>query len=257
MARFDTAGNIISAAALELGLGAIPSNDPFASQDPVVQQLCGLFGTAGRLLATRHEWENLIVFAEVLVASGDTGDYDLPSDFVNMVDRTAWDEGKRLPLIGPLSPEQWQYLRVWMNSAFFYIGYRLTNTQLRIFPQPPPVGAKVSLEYRSSSWVIPAAKVSGQYETLGPNGIDRPVVAGDLCLIDPILLNRALKLEFLKARGFDTTAAREDFDAALELALDTATEPPTLKLSVGSGGRFDAPLLGPSNIPITGVGGGS
>ncbi len=256
MARFDTAGNIISDAAVELGLGAVPGRDPFASSDPAMQQMCALFGCVGQSLAKRHEWEHLIINAQILVAQGDTGDYDLPTDFVRMVERTAWDTGKRLPLIGPLSPQQWEYLKVWMNSAFFYIGYRVTNTQLRVFPQPPPVGAAISMEYRSSSWVIPVAQFTGQYETLGPNGADKPALSGDVCLLDPTLLNHAIKLEFKKARGFDTTAVEKDFKEALELSLNIATEAPTLKLSGGHSG-FDAPLIGPGNIPITGIGGGN
>lgn len=76
---------------------------------------------------------------------------------------------------------------------------------------------------------------------------DEPTANTDVLLLESSLLVAALKLEFLKAKGFDTTAAQQDYDEALRLAeaVDVSAAP---VLCVTPGGAASA------NIPETGFG---
>lgn len=56
---YDTAGEIISDAALELGLGT-QTTDPYGSLDPNIQQLCGLLKSGGRKLVFSRDWTYLV-----------------------------------------------------------------------------------------------------------------------------------------------------------------------------------------------------
>lgn len=56
---YDTAGEIIKDAALELGLGTLTA-DPYGSLDPNIQQLCGLLKSGGRKLVFARDWTYLV-----------------------------------------------------------------------------------------------------------------------------------------------------------------------------------------------------
>lgn len=56
---YDTAGEIIKDAALELGLGTL-TTDPYGSLDPNIQQLCGLLKSGGRKLVFARDWTYLV-----------------------------------------------------------------------------------------------------------------------------------------------------------------------------------------------------
>lgn len=56
---YDTAGEIIKDAALELGLGTL-TTDPYGSLDPNIQQLCGLLKSGGRKLVFERDWTYLV-----------------------------------------------------------------------------------------------------------------------------------------------------------------------------------------------------
>ena len=104
---WDTAGNIINDAATELGLQAFQAKaaDPFASTDPNMGQLCQLLKSVGRDLAKRREWTHLRAIHTLTTVEG-VGWYALPADFGRMINQTGWNRTNRLPLGGPLSPQE-------------------------------------------------------------------------------------------------------------------------------------------------------
>jgi len=108
MAQYDTAKNIINAAAVECGLGV--SSDPYASQDPAFVQLVQLLVSAGQELALKFPWEQCVKKYTITTAALDTGDYSLPSDFNWMIDQSGWEATQRYPLGGPLDSQDWQML---------------------------------------------------------------------------------------------------------------------------------------------------
>lgn len=92
--------------------------------------------------------------------------------------------------------------------------------------------------------------VEGTFRNYGT--ADAPSAGTDTVLWDANLVTSALKLAWLKAKGFEWGAAQEEYAKALEAAVGNDTAAPRLQLS--GPGVID-PLLGGHNIPITGYGG--
>lgn len=206
---------------------------------------CKVSGTSG----TAGPYGSVIGATEVegtvtWQCTGRASDYALPSDFSNMVDQTGWNRTNRLPLGGPINSQMWQYLKGRTQGIVFNVAFRFADNILRLYPDTdPPGGYNVVLEYVSSWWVSPTG---GTVPTT-----DAPTANSDVIYFDQLMMMRRLKVDWLKAKGFDTTNAQQQLDEAEEQAMNTDGTAETLRL--GGPGDFD-PLVGPANIPFTGIG---
>ena len=220
---FDTAGNIINDAAVEVGLSSV--SNPYTSMDPNFIQLRTLLKTCGRELLHTRDWTHLRKeYTFTTVAGTDT--YALPADFHNMYDQTWWNRTNRLPVGGPLSAQEWQYLKARLVGVVFTVLFRPMNQQIKIYPDgaDTPGGYTIAFEYNTSYWVSVAATPT----TLTA---DAPAASTDTLWFDPVLLLRYLKLNFLKAKGFDTSAAQAEFDLTLERVKGDDSISPILSLN--------------------------
>lgn len=293
---FSTAGTLINRAAVEVGLTAV--SDPYASTDQNFIQLCGLLQSLGDELWRQGRWQQM---QQVYTFTTDAGvaRYDLPADFGTMIDQTGWNRTNRLPLGGPLSPQEWEYLKAFQSGVVFTILFRPINQQLWFLPDDAiPADFVVAFEYLSRFWVIPTERqgtsgpwsdgisvTTSDYFTNGGNtyvatstgttgdsgptgtgigisdggvtwdyveawGAVAPTTKDDLILYDPLLVVRGLKLAFLKAKGFDTAIAQDEFDTILEAAKADDAAAPVLSLNQSTEGY----LLSDKNVPITGFG---
>jgi hypothetical protein len=243
MARYDTAGDIINAAASSVGLTAIP--DPFASSDPAFVQLRNILTSAGRELIGLHDWQRLIKQHSITTAvPPDTGEYDLPADFGRMIDQTGWSPTNRLPLGGPLSPQDYTYLvNTNLASSTIYVSFRQAQGKFIVLPQPPPNAMEMNFEYISRDWVALA---------IAPTVLaaDEVTANDDVVLYEPILIEKFLKLRFLEAKGFDTTAAMGQFNTVFMQWTGNDISAPTLNMA-----RMRVfPYLNWRNIPETNYG---
>jgi hypothetical protein len=237
----STANNILNRVAAEVGVA--PVVDPFASSDPTFVKLRYLLNIAGEELVEAHPWEQLLKEHQILTQSGDTGTYPLPSDFAYMINQTGWERSQRVPLGGPLSPQDWAYLKGRnLASNTLYASFRLIDGQFKIYPEPPPTGLDINFEYMSTQWVRSATM---------PFTFTDEVTAGDQTpIIHRTLLSRYLKLKFLEATGFDTTKAQDDFNQMFSFLTGTEKGAPILDV----GGTNAYPYLNVGNIPDTGYG---
>ena len=200
----DTATNIINRVAAEVGIE--PVIDPFSSPDASFVQLRYLINTAGEELAQSYPWELLIKETQIATLDTDSGDYPLPDDFYYMINQTGWERQENVPLFGPLSPQDWQYLLGRdLVSSTIYASFRIQEGVFRLFPQPPPNGLDIHYEYVSKNWVSDGVLPTPTYK-------DSVTVGTDVPLYDRTLISRYLKLKFLEAKGFDTTKAQGDFN---------------------------------------------
>jgi hypothetical protein len=243
---FGTAGEVIADAANELALGVYePSSfDPWASSDPNISQMIALMKSAGRSLVRERNWTYLRrEHSFTTVAGIDT--YDWPAGFLNMIDQTGWVRTTRLPMSGPLSPQEWQYMKARLVGATLTLLFRPMEQQLHIFPDAPntPGDMTIAFEYQHSLWISVAA-------TPTVPSLDAPVARDDTVWFDSFLMSRRLKLEFLKAKGFDTTQALQDYKSAFDLISNDDTQAPIINLAK----RGDNILMGERNVPITGFG---
>lgn len=238
-----TANNIINRVAAELGL--LPVENAYASTDPAFIQMKYLLNVAGEELLMATEWELLTKEYSFVTQQGDSGDYPLPADFFSMINQTGWDRTENVPLMGALSPQQWQYLLGRdLVSQTIYASFRLNEGLFKLFPQPPPTGLDIHYEYVTKNWVQDGTNPTAYKDEI-TSGADTP-------LYDKTLISRYLKVKMLEAKGFDSTKAQDDFNQVFSFLTGRDKSPPTL--NAGSGGGF--PYLDAyRNLPDTGYGG--
>lgn len=240
MARWDEAGDIINDAAVEVGLTAVA--DPFASTDAAFVQLCRLLTTSGRELLGIHQWQKFVSEHSITTDALDTGKYELPTDFLYMIDQTGWTPTNRLPMGGPLSAQDWSFIvgSSW-NQYTIYVSFREADGQLWIQPNDPvPDDIEITFEYITNNWA----------ETSGGTAINRVTASDDIVYFPPMLIMRLLKLRFLEAKGFDTTAALGQYNTALATWIPKDKSAPVLSMS----NRRLFPYLDWRNIPETNFG---
>jgi hypothetical protein len=119
--------------------------------------------------------------------------------------------------------------------------YRMRGGKLELFFSPS-ASENLKLSYTSRAWVRDASDPL----------VFRDYVKNDadVVLFDPELMEAALKLRFLIAKGFDTNAAQSEYDDALEAAQNADSDAPVLSPT-----PYEYPLLSPAfNLPDTGYG---
>lgn len=246
MPRFDDAGTIVNAAAAECGL--TPVSNPFLVSDPSFAQLCVLLTSAGRELFGAHQWQRFVKTYSITTAvPPDTGNYDLPSDFAYLIDQTGWSPtsgGAGLPLGGPLTEQDWSYLvSTNLAASTIYLSFKQADGQFQVLPQPPPTGQTITFEYMSRLWVSLTAAPTVPAK-------DSVTLTSDVVLFEPILIVKLLKLRFLEAKGFDTTAAVAQF--ANVFSQWTGKDKSAATLNMARARVF--PYLGWRNVPETNYG---
>ena len=242
MARYETAAQAIQQAALECGL--VSGTNPYVSSDPAIVQMVGLLNSCGRELLTMREWQRMIVSYTITVAAGDTGFYNLPADYQRHIDQTDWNPSNRLPLGGPLTAQDYTYLLATnLASSTIYISFREKDGQFVILPQPPPVGQVITFEYISRYWVA----LAGAPTVLAQDTATAP---DNVIMFDPLLIQKLLKLRFKEAKGFDTTAASQQFNNAIMSFGGQDKSAPVLSAARSRG----FPYIDDRNVPETNYG---
>lgn len=239
-----TATNILNDAAVELGLAAV--TDPVANTDQAYVQLLYLLNSAGRRLLRMYQWERLVADHTITTTALDTGEYALPADFGYMIPQTGWEQNDNVPLIGPLSAQDWTYLRGRdLVDQTIYASFRLQKGVFTIYPNDPvPAGLEITFEYISNQWVL---DTDGTTRKAG-------VVAGtDTVLYDRTLITQLLKALWLDSKSFDSTRVWAGFNELFEAFTGQEKSAPILNAGFGRGRLF--PLLHPLyNTPDSGYG---
>lgn len=205
--RYIDAQTIVNRVAVETGLNAVA--DVFASSDPAIVQMRTLLTSCGQTLIQDYEWSRLLMTKEFIALTGEPGIYDLPDDFSYMIDQTGWQRGGPAiwPLQGPASPQTWSYLKAsQLYRITLFAWFRLADGKLEIFPAPIVADIPISYMYISRGWAL-AADATTLKDAVTQND--------DLVLFEPIMIVNFLKLKWLTAKGFDNTAAGQDFDKSL------------------------------------------
>lgn len=165
--------------------------------------------------------------------------YGLPSDYYSTVNRTHWDKSKRWEMLGPESPQQWEWLLSGYISTGPRIRWRLLGQYLQIWPGMNG-GELLGFEYRSNAWAYNALGVPKTSLTADT----------DTCIYPDRVMVLGTKLKYFEAKGFDTTALYRDYLAELETAM--AQDMAAANLSFAP--RPGTVLIGYDNIPDSGYG---
>jgi len=207
MARLATVNGIIRAVAGEVGLDSTVQ-DVVASKDPNFQQLVVLLNSACQELVELFPWQILLKDYAYVTLDTDTGVYDLPDDFCYMVDQSGWERSNRMPLGGPLSTQQWNYLAGRdLVSSTIYVNFRMVTNKFEIYPQPVPAGLNINFSYISRNFAATNTDLDIPSDNI--------TEGSQFILFEPILIQKFLKCKFLEAKGFDSSAARNEFENML------------------------------------------
>lgn len=233
--RTATANEVVNAAAQELGLLTSTVADVYASTDAVVVRLRALLEGMGQDLVRMRPWTHLQKEATVTTVNG-TASYSLPADYSSMVPLTHWNRSADLPLAGPVGPQGWQLLV--SSDTVSSVTYFFRVQANRLYLNPTPTAADtLAYEYVSAYWVQPSGETTPTAET--------PTASTDTIWFDKRLLVSGLKLAWLESNGFESTAARNAYEAALSAVSGGDGAQPALSLAPV--GRRHGPSLPETN----------
>jgi hypothetical protein len=239
----STANDILNRVGVEVGLD--PVNDPYSTTDKSYVQMRYLLNVAGEELCQAYEWGDLVEEHSIQTQATDSGDYDLPADFLYMINQTGWERAESVPLYGPLSAQDWQYLLGRdLVSHTIYASFRLKEGKFSIFPQPPPDGLDIHFEYIRRNWVLEAGTTD--------SFTDSVETGGDVPIFNRTLISRYLKVKWLEAKRFDSTRAQADLNQIFEQL--TGRDKGSKILSAGRNARGYPYLNSWTSVPDTGFG---
>jgi hypothetical protein len=165
--------------------------------------------------------------------------YDLPSDYETIADRTQWDKSKHWEMLGPEDAQQWQWLKSGYISTGPRIRWRILGQYFQTWP-PMNTSEYLGFEYRSNAW---AESSSGTPKTSF-------TADSDTCLYDDRLMVLATKLKYFQIKNFDTTALTQDYQRYLSVIKANDKGSPNLSFAP----QPSKVLIGYANIPDTGYG---
>jgi len=238
-----TVNQILNRVAVECGLNS--EDDPFASNEQFFIQLRGLLQIACEQLCLAFPWEFLTKTyqfdpsTEPVVNEG----YALPADLVDIVDQTVWDLTNDIRYYGGITRPQAAAIEAVDNPATAYT----YNTRGGVLHLTPGLTASNAVKYRylSNSFALP----DGESDI--NNAINLFTDGSDQILFDRTLVSRALKVKWLEAKGFDSSAALGELNQTFNFLIGKDNGGAILDIGRRSGG---VRLIDGNNLPLTGYG---
>ena len=160
--------------------------------------------------------------------------YTLPSGFDRITDRTQYDKSKRWEMLGPETPQQWQWLKSSYISTGPRIRWRIMGQKFQIWPLTS-TNEYLSFEYISTNW---ATSTTGATQSSLIQDTDTNIFPDRLMVL-------GLKKKYFEIKGFDTSSFQRDYDMQLNIAKANDAGSATLSLAP----RVANVLIGWENIP--------
>jgi hypothetical protein len=243
MAQFDTVTQILADVGTELGLGTVTAS--YSSTDANTLLLQRLLVVVGRSLIRRNEFLQCRISTTFATAA--TAEQTLAADALTLVDGTLWDRTNDRPLL-LLTPDKWEQLKA-VGSTYSTHPECIRATRVAVngrcgieFLSAAPNGTvTIGYQYRSSFWVAVDASSAPT--------LDAPAATTQVVRIDSHLVSRALRLEWLRSKGFPSEAAQQDYEDVLD-SVRSANRVASPVLSIGV--SYERPPY--FNVPESGYG---
>jgi hypothetical protein len=192
-----------------------------------------------------HDWNHLTKpLSMAIVASTPNAKeegYDLPPDFANFIDDTHWNRSTQLPALGPVTPQDWQWLVVRDAKITTRFMWRLRGGQIWI-KSPPNTPQTLVFEYLSKNWAFNGDTNTPQEVMV--NNADYHGFPWNIVVL-------GTRAKWLKNEGYDASMAEADLAKALEFW--TGGDLGATAQSLVPGGAY--PYLNPiRNLPPSGYG---
>lgn len=145
--------------------------------------------------------------------------YDLPADYLRLVDLTQYDKANRWAVPGSKTPEDWQILKSGYLTTGLQLRFRIMADQFLVYPYPTS-GQILGYEYVSKNYVTDntgAKKASFTADS-------------DSCVFPDNLMILGAKKLFWQTKGFDTSIIERDY--LRELSKYKAQQYPSDKISM-------------------------
>ena len=162
--------------------------------------------------------------------------YDLPSDWNYQLNQTQWDRTNHWALIGPKSPQEWQWLKGAIVSTGPRVRYRILDNYFQIWPLQVNT-ANIAYEYISTSWIV---ATGGTSPTKSAFSVDT-----DTCIFRDRLMINGIKYKFYVAKGLDAAQYKQDYYFELDKAMAQDKGAPVLSLAP----TYNTILISPANVP--------
>lgn len=162
--------------------------------------------------------------------------YNMPADFDRLVDRTQWDKSKHWEMLGPETPQQWQWLKSGYISTGPRIRWRVMGGYFQIWP------AVSSPEYLGWEYVsnAPVRSAAGDVKQSFTADIDT-------CIFPDGLMVTGLKMMYQQAKGLGSDFV-DKYNELLGIAKANDSGSATLHMAP----NMLNTLIGWENIPDSG-----
>jgi hypothetical protein len=164
--------------------------------------------------------------------------YPLPAQYDRITDRTQYDKSKRWEMLGPETPQQWQWLKSSYISTGPRIRWRIMGNMFQIWPLTA-TNEYLGFEYISSGWTY--VMIGGQIATTASLFLQD----SDTCIYPDRLMIAGIKKKYFEVKGFDASAFQREYDMQLNIAKANDAGSATLSLAP----RTANVLIGWENIP--------
>jgi hypothetical protein len=143
----------------------------FNSSDANITQLLGLANAWAKEIVDDYNWAELQKEWLITLVDGQEA-YPFPSDFSSPIEQTGWNRALGWPLLGPLTPQEWQIQKSALVAPTIRTEYRMKGSladQFYVDPTPDAgdAGNILVLEYQSSSAIKPMQWTTATTVTAG------------------------------------------------------------------------------------------
>lgn len=226
----------------------IPSDGSYGVAGPNVYQSATIIGKTATTLTM-----SAVSSGNVTNGSYNFGQikYALPSDIRSFVNATQWDRNFRWPMLGPLSPVEWQVIVSGISPVGPRIRFRVQDNEMTVQPLPGTSQTdQIAYEYVSNAWCTSSAGVAN----VASGGVCRWNADTDLYLWPEDVLRYGLKWRFLRAKGLDYSQELQTWQMARDFQLSTSGASRSLRMNATANGLH---FLNYDNIPDQGYGYGN
>lgn len=212
---------LVNEACLELGLPT--TTVVVSSTDSQVKQLLSLANREGReQVAAPAPWPQLAKVQSITLVNGQAS-YDFPDDFDSYLPETIWNPSMRWAVAGPVSAQNWEFLKSGLINTQPWMRYRIWQGQIFFDPTPTTTnaGQAVTVEYQSNCYCQSNA---GTWQSKWTNDTDTFLLPEDIMVL-------GLKWRWLAAKRLDYSEEKKAWSDAVDKEVSRAYGGRTLPLN--------------------------